>query len=94
MAVANLPEGISLGPSGGLVVTWAPEGPAAAGRCRVCGCTDGNACVLAPEIIEGDGAPLTCRWVDPSRTLCSNPRCVAEIPLAELEALCSLEPAS
>lgn len=105
MLVANLPEGISLGPSGGLVVAWAPEGSAAAAThaierlplvlpgecCRVCGCTFDRPCFIANEQIEGDGRLLTCSWVDANHTLCSNPKCVAEIPLAELEALCSAD---
>lgn len=63
------------------------------GVCRVCGCTEARACVLAPELHEGFGdGPVTCSWIDPDGTLCSNPACVAEIPLAELEALCALPP--
>lgn len=57
-------------------------------RCRVCGCTYDRPCFIANEQIEGDGRLLTCSWVDAAHTLCSNPKCVAEIPLAELEAIC------
>jgi hypothetical protein len=47
------------------------------GSCRVCGCTEECACIL------GDG--LACWWIDELHTLCSAPRCLAVIPLAELE---------
>jgi len=39
----------------------------AAGRCRICGCTEFNACSF-----EGDA----CSWYDDTRTLCDNPKCV------------------
>lgn len=42
------------------------ERRAAAGTCRVCGCTDTNACFLR----SGE----TCRWVEPD--LCSASQCV------------------
>jgi hypothetical protein len=39
---------------------------APAGRCRICGCTMWNACVIERD----DGyPPLTCAWADPSHTL-------------------------
>lgn len=47
------------------------------GRCRVCGCTDDQACEL--------GAGFHCWWVDAAHTLCSSPRCLAVVPIAELE---------
>lgn len=47
------------------------------GRCRVCGCTEDRACDL--------GAGFHCWWVDEAHTLCSSPKCVAVVPLAELE---------
>lgn len=59
-------------------------------RCRICGCTFDRPCFIANEQIEGDGRLLTCSWVDRAHTLCSNPKCVAEVPLAELEAMCSV----
>lgn len=37
------------------------------GRCRICGCTEFNACS-----IEGDA----CSWYDETMTLCDNPECV------------------
>jgi hypothetical protein len=40
----------------------------APGRCRHCGCTEDQACVLG----NGDA----CAWVDGSRTVCSNPSCI------------------
>jgi hypothetical protein len=47
------------------------------GTCRVCGCTEECACDL------GEG--LTCWWLDELHTLCSSPRCLAVIPLRDLE---------
>lgn len=52
------------------------------GRCRVCGCTDLQACDL--------GAGFMCWWVDEYHTLCSAPRCLAVVPLAELERTAGL----
>lgn len=46
------------------------------GRCRVCGCTENTPCVIDGE--------FSCWWVDQQHTLCSNPRCVAAVPLGEL----------
>lgn len=43
-----------------------------AGVCRFCGCTDDN-CI---GCIQAMGHP--CSWVDRSRTVCSNPECVAK----------------
>jgi hypothetical protein len=40
----------------------------APGTCRHCDCTEANACRLP----EGD----TCAWVNPERTVCSNPACI------------------
>jgi hypothetical protein len=48
-----------------------------AGHCRVCGCTDDTACDL--------GAGFVCWWVDEAHTLCSAPKCLAVVPIAELE---------
>lgn len=56
------------------------------GRCRICGCTE-----LAPchwtEIIRDEETPMVCAWLDFDRTICTNPRCVAVVPLTELERL-------
>lgn len=40
------------------------------GTCRVCGCTDDNACVVPPSGASDDGGDR-CSWVDDDRTLCS-----------------------
>jgi hypothetical protein len=48
-----------------------------AGHCRVCGCTELEPCDL--------GAGFHCWWVDAPHTLCSSPRCLAVVPIAELE---------
>lgn len=45
-------------------------------KCQVCGCTELKPCVLDA------GEP--CAWVDFDHSLCSNPRCIAVIPLEEL----------
>jgi hypothetical protein len=47
------------------------------GHCRVCGCTELEPCDL--------GAGFHCWWVDAPHTLCSSPRCLAVVPIAELE---------
>ena len=46
----------------------------------MCGCTEQRACV---DPRTGD----TCSWLDAARTLCSNVRCVALVPLEELMAM-------
>jgi hypothetical protein len=40
------------------------------GKCRYCGCTESNACVLQ----DGD----TCSWHDNTRTVCTAPGCVRQ----------------
>ena len=68
---------------------------AISGVCRVCGCTDQAPCIFDTGVVifpvnpEADlAAPPTCSWMDSGRTLCSNLRCVAAIPLAELVDIC------
>jgi len=51
------------------------------GVCRVCGCTDVMPCEVEPNDINPSG---TCQWMDDAHTLCSNPRCVANVPLQAL----------
>jgi len=51
------------------------------GRCRVCGCTDETPCCVAIE--EVGTAP--CWWIDARKTLCSNPECLAVVPLEQIE---------
>ena len=58
------------------------------GICRVCGCTADRPCVgrsVNPETSEIE--EVTCSWFDVDRTLCTNPRCIAQVPVEELEAL-------
>lgn len=43
------------------------------GTCRICGCTDTNAC--AP-FKAWDGTVRPCAWADEERTLCDNPSCL------------------
>lgn len=52
------------------------------GKCRVCGCTEVTPCRIA-----GEDYWEPCSWVDVARTLCSNTRCVAEVPTAELVSM-------
>ena len=56
------------------------------GICRVCGCTENSPCVMGSDF-------ETCAWIDEQQTLCSNPRCVAKVQLAELLAMLGLEAA-
>lgn len=54
------------------------------GKCRVCGCTDLQPCVVG----GGKGNPVEfCLWLDAEHTLCSNPRCIAVTPLSVLEQI-------
>lgn len=51
------------------------------GKCRVCGCSELKPCLF--QLAQGQ--PLVaCSWIDPGKTLCSNFRCIAHVPLAEL----------
>lgn len=61
------------------------------GICRVCGCSESAPCVLPSEFDDDPERPLTCAWIDPARTLCSNPRCMAVIPLEELLEIAGLD---
>lgn len=45
------------------------------GRCRICGCTEAKACLVE---VAGVGQPVACAWADLTKTLCDNPKCVAE----------------
>lgn len=45
------------------------------GTCRVCGCTEKKACRV--KTIPGSNATQSCSWADETKTLCSNPKCVA-----------------
>lgn len=57
------------------------------GSCRICGCTEANACVGIPV---REGVFQNCSWTDESRTLCNNPECLrraAVEPLLEPETL-------
>jgi hypothetical protein len=47
------------------------------GVCRVCGCTDTDPCEL--------NETQACWWIDEAHTLCSNPRCVAVVPLSQID---------
>jgi hypothetical protein len=45
------------------------------GRCRMCGCTEAEACCGADSDEEWSGP---CGWADATRTLCDNPDCLAK----------------
>jgi hypothetical protein len=51
-----------------------------AGKCYICGCTDGKPCRMLPD----PDAPIAgqkivnCAWADKSRTLCTNPKCLRQ----------------
>ena len=47
-------------------------------RCRICGCTE-----LQPCMTE-DGP---CAWLHLEQTMCTNPRCIGEMPMGELKRL-------
>jgi hypothetical protein len=55
--------------------------PHAAGKCRVCGCSE-----LRPCMSEGgDGNPVQfCSWFDLEETLCTNLPCIGATPLETL----------
>ena len=45
------------------------------GTCRYCGCTEKKACEV--RTIPGSKATQPCSWIDATKTICSNPKCVA-----------------
>jgi hypothetical protein len=57
------------------------------GTCRFCGCTESHACIFPDPDSDNPRDPnlLTCWWIDPAKTVCSNPHCVAQMPIEELE---------
>ena len=58
-------------------------------KCHVCGCTELNPCIIDPLFpFDGtSGQKEPCTWLDFDHTLCTNPRCVASVPLDELLAM-------
>ncbi len=50
-------------------------------KCRVCGCTPLNPCLIR---FEDEDHQEPCTWLDFDHTLCTNPACIAKVPLAEL----------
>lgn len=50
-------------------------------KCRVCGCTELNPCLIQ---FEDEDHREACAWFDFDHTLCTNPKCVAVIRLSEL----------
>lgn len=60
-------------------------------KCRICGCTAASPCMINP-IFPCDpsaaGAELEpCTWLDFDHTLCTNLRCLALVPIEELERM-------
>lgn len=53
-----------------------------AGKCRVCGCTEENACAVEVPG-HGMGSERACGWADETETLCDHPRCVSTPAPAE-----------
>lgn len=51
------------------------------GTCQICGCTDVMPCAVEVNRVNPDGV---CSWMDEAHTLCSNPMCVAEVPMQTL----------
>jgi hypothetical protein len=43
--------------------------------CRYCGCSENRACILGLGLFD---QPQTCSWVDSTKTVCNNPRCLRE----------------
>lgn len=54
------------------------------GECRFCGCTETTACQLITIAIEARAIERPamhvdmCSWADETRTLCTNPGCLAK----------------
>ena len=42
------------------------------GTCRICGCTEHHACVIG--FLDDEA----CAWADRTKTLCTNPQCLAK----------------
>jgi len=57
------------------------------GKCRICGCTEDNACVFAWPSDEHAYERVACAWFDADRTLCTNPKCIGKVTISELYAL-------
>jgi hypothetical protein len=55
------------------------------GKCRVCGCTEERACIIQWGPGESLDTVKACWWIDAKKTLCSNPKCLAQIPLEDIE---------
>jgi hypothetical protein len=56
--------------------------------CQICGCTETKPCqIIERNLQTGESHKRTCRWFDTNYTLCDNPRCIAQTPLADLEMM-------
>ncbi len=55
------------------------------GVCRVCGCREEYPCTIVLGEENGEELTGSCWWVNSARTLCSNPNCLAVVPLDQIE---------
>jgi hypothetical protein len=56
--------------------------------CQICGCTEQKPCQITEKNLKtGVVRKRACQWFDTNYTLCSNPRCIAQMPLEELEMM-------
>jgi hypothetical protein len=56
--------------------------------CQICGCTETKPCQITERNPQtGEFRKRTCQWFDTNYTLCSNPRCIAQMPLEDLEMM-------
>lgn len=66
----------------------------APGVCRVCGCTENRACIIQWGPGESLDTVKACWWIDAKKTLCSNPACLAKVPLEQIEREILMESAT
>jgi hypothetical protein len=57
------------------VTAEAAAGKVTKGVCRICKCTHKTPCKV--QTIPGSKATQPCAWTDKTKTLCTNPKCVA-----------------
>jgi len=59
------------------------ENEVQSGVCRICGCTESTPCAI--EMGDEEETLGACWWIDARKTLCSNPKCLAVVPLEQIE---------
>ena len=73
------------------IVVKNPIGPQP-GVCRFCGCYEDRPCCVITAGEHPDYAvAVTCSWIDPLRTVCSNRRCVDRWRQLEPEVVAALQ---